>query len=159
MRDWKYITFKNKDRTFKILADKNGSFFLPSHQRYKKVKRLKCGDILQGGFQVQNLLDCNEIPLKDPDKSKIYVVPSIESFVEELDRSKDSYWNPSESLLRKYLILEMRKEFIGVGIKNIFNDFLYVPGALLKKDCYSVKYEKELDLRTIQDLKELFGGF
>lgn len=141
----------------KVIINKNSKVFYPVSSKTVKVSKIKKDDILGTGYSVvEKIKLLNSSMTKNLQKNIIYKVPDLSEALQELDDiAVDGIWEPPESLLKKYYIEEISKFMLGVKIKTIFGEELYLSGELLKAPSYFYNFDELFATNNFETLDSL----
>ena len=128
---------------FSILIPAKAKVKLVTKSKIQKAKNLEIGDIILGNSTIEEIAEIlTKFPKIKSSKDTCIEVPNIKNLKKELDELfGENTWDPNNpkatELFKKYYIKEVRKEYLGVKIVNLFEQHFYFSGELLTNVYYS----------------------
>lgn len=145
---------KSNNEIFSILIPAKAKVRIVTKNKIQKAKNLEIGDIILGNSTIEEIVEIlTRFPKIKSSKDTCIEVPNIKNLKKELDELfGDNTWDPKNpkatELFKKYYIKEIRKEYLGVKIVNLFEQHVYFSGELLTDVYYSPYNSLNIHLDT-----------
>lgn len=137
---------------------KNTLIKIVNAQKIKKAKKIKINDVLCNSWIVIGVNTVDNYGKKVVIKgSTILSTNTLTDFCKEMDNIfPNSAWDlkniKAKKLCEIYNIKSIEKLFVGLKIENAFEDWYYVPGALMLQDNFKLDIQK-VNISTFKQFK------